>query len=374
MSNFRIMLLSTAAVGLVGALASPASAGEVEKSASFGGHVNRTLTILNDGDSTDLMSGDNGASMSRVRFQGSATSETLTTKAYIEVRARGNRSNSSTGTAASGTSLSMRHSYVSLSNNAGTLVLGDTNPAGDLNGWASGMFSGAWHGVDGDTLNGGEFGSFLVKNAGSSTGQEESTMTSVSPGHTMSSGRGGVVRYDSPDFNGFSFSAGIKGGADAAEESSVSLGYSADFDGTKVAFGYGFTNRAGSDATYDAFHSVGGGVELASGINAHVGYFKKDNAASGSVINPTIWTVDLGYNMSVVDAGQTSVNVTYSQQDDGLTVNDDLTWYGLNVAQELSDYGTSLYGGISRAEYSISGNATTYEDLTAGWVGVRVTF
>ncbi len=110
MSNFRIMLLSTAAIGFAGALATPASAGEVEKSASFGGHVNRTVSIVDDGDSTDVMTGDNGASMSRVRFQGSAVSESLTTKAYIEVRARGNRSTSTTAAAASGSTLSMRHS------------------------------------------------------------------------------------------------------------------------------------------------------------------------------------------------------------------------------------------------------------------------
>ena len=371
MSNFRIMLLSTAAVGLAGALATPASAGEVEKSASFGGHVNRTVSIVDDGDATDIRTGDNGASMSRVRFQGSATSESLTTKAYIEVRARGNRSASNTGTAASGNTLSMRHSYVSLSNNMGTLILGDTNPSGDLNGWASGMFSGAWHGADGDTLTGGEQGAFLVKNTGTTTGQEEGNLTTVSPLHTMSSGRGGVIRYDSPDFNGIGISASLKGGADAAEEASASIGYSADYDGTKVAVGYGYTNRAGNDATYKAFHSVGGGIELASGINAHVGYYKKNNKASGG-IDPRMWTVDLGYNMNVVDAGQTSVNITYSNQDEGLVVNDDLKWYGINVAQELSDYGTSLYGGISRAEYSRTG--TNYEDLTAGWVGVRVTF
>jgi len=372
MSNFRIMLLSTAAVGLAGALATPASAGEVEKSASFGGHVNRTVSIVDDGDATDIRSGDNGASMSRVRFQGSATSESLTTKAYIEVRARGNRSASNTGTAASGSTLSMRHSYVSLSNNMGTLILGDTNPSGDLNGWASGMFSGAWHGVDGDTLTGGEQGAFIVKGAGASTGQEESGLgTTVSPGHTLSSGRGGVIRYDSPDFNGISVSGSLKGGADAAEEASASVGYSADYDGTKVAVGYGYTNCAGNDTTYKSFHSVGGGIELASGINAHVGYFKKNNKASGA-IDPREWTVDLGYNMNVVDAGQTSVNITYSNLDEALAVSDDLKWYGINVAQELSDYGTSLYGGISRAEYTVTG--TNYEDITAGWVGVRVTF
>ncbi len=389
MSNFRIMLLSTAAIGFAGALATPASAGEVEKSASFGGHVNRTVSVVDDGDVTELYSGDNGASMSRVRFQGSATSESLTTKAYIEVRARGNRSNSNansvstnaagstsgtvtSGGGASGSTLSMRHSYVSLSNNMGTLVLGDTNPSGDLNGWGSGNFSGSsGNGVDGDTYNGGEIGTFLQTNAGSSTGVEETTLTGTAPLNTFSAGRGGVIRYDTPDFNGFSGSASLKGGDSASEELSASIGYGADFDGTKVGFGYGYTNRAGSSTTQSAFHSVGAGLELASGINAHVGYFKKKKKTAGTIA-PRMWTVDLGYNMNVVDAGGTAVNINYSQADDQSVLNDDNTWYGINVQQELSDYGTSLYGGISKAEYSQVG--VTFEDITAGWVGVKVAF
>jgi hypothetical protein len=370
MSNFRKMLLSTAAVGLAGVLATPASAGEVEKSASFGGHVNRVVSILDDGNATKLQSSDNGVSMSRVRFQGSATSETLTARAYIEVRARGGMSNNNVGTGATANQLSMRHSYVSLGNDMGTLILGDTNPAGDLNGWGSGQFSGSWAGMDGDTLSGGEETTFLLTTS-TADGQEAGTLAGVSPAMTMSSGRGGVVRYDSPSINGFSVKASLKGGADAAEEASMSFGYSADYDGTKVAAGYGYTNRSGSTAAEDAMHSVGAGFLLDNGINFHAGYYTRTAANTGT-IERTMWVTDLGYNMSIVDAGATSVKVTYAEQEEALVVNDDLEWYGISVQQELSDYGTSLYGGVSNAEYKRP--ALNYEDLTAGWVGVRVTF
>jgi hypothetical protein len=372
MSNFRTMLMSTAAVGLASVLATPASAGEVEKSASFGGHVNRTLSLLDDGDSTKLKSGDSGVSMSRVRFQGSAKSESLTTKAYIEVRARGQRSNSNVATGATANQISMRHSYVSLGNSMGTLIIGDTNPAGDLNGWASGQFSGSWAGQDGDTLGGGEFATFALSAAGDNTGQEEGNYAGVTPRMTMSSGRGGVVRYDSPDFNGFSVKASIKGGADADEEPSISFGYSADYDGTKVTAGYGYTNRSGSVAAEDAMHSVGAGILLESGINFHAGYFER-TATNANTIESAMWVTDLGYNMSVVDAGATSVKVTYAESEESLVQNDDLEWYGISVQQELSEYGTSLYGGMSNASYT-GAAGTNYDDLTSGWVGVRVTF
>jgi hypothetical protein len=370
MSNFRKMLLSTAAVGLAGVLATPASAGEVEKSASFGGHVNRTVSILDDGNATKLQSSDNGVSMSRVRFQGSAKSETLTTRAYIEFRARGGMSNNNVGTGATANQISMRHSYVSLGNSMGTLFLGDTNPSGDLNGWASGQFSGSGMGMDGDTLSGGEETTFLLTTS-TADGAEAGTLAGVSPAMTMSSGRGGVVRYDSPSINGFSVKASLKGGADAAEEASMSVGYSADYDGTKVAAGYGYTNRSGSNAAEDASHSVGAGVLLDNGLNFHGGYYVR-TATNTNTIERTMWVADVGYNMSIVDAGATSVKVTYAEQEEALVVNDDMEWYGISVQQELSDYGTSLYGGISNAEYKRP--ALNYEDLTAGWVGVRVTF
>ncbi len=387
MSNFRIMLLSTAAIGLAGALATPASAGEVEKSASFSGHVNRVVGIIDDGDSTDIHSADAGASMSRVRFTGSAVGENLTAKAYIEVRARGNDSDtngnptsSSTtansgattgGTGASGNTLSMRHSYVSLSNSMGTLILGETNPSGDLNGVFSGDFSGAnWWGVEAASAS-PISSNFLVENVGNAGGQEEGGQAGSNPVNTLSSGRGGVIRYDSPEFNGVSFSTSLKGGADAAEEWSASVGYSADFDGTKVGAGYGYTNRSGSSASQDAFHSVGAGLELASGINAHVGYFKKIAANTGG-IEPETWNIQMGYDMNVIDAGETSVGVSYTNGDELLNTTDDGQWYGLNVNQSLADYGTDIYGGISKGEYDRTG--TNYEDITAGWVGVRVKF
>lgn len=371
------MLLSTAAVGLT-AISAPASAGEVEKSATFGGHVNRVVGVVDNGDTTKLLSGDNGASMSRVRFDGKAVSESLTARAYIEVRARGNRSSSHNATAANGNTLSMRHSYVSLSNSMGTLILGETNPSGDLQGALGEGFSGAnWWGVDGDTINPLDSG-FIVESSGNNTGSEEGALTEVNPAITLSSGRGGVIRYDAPSMNGFSFSTSLKGGADAAEEWSASIGYDADYDGTKVSVGYGYTNLSGQSATRDDFHTVGAAIELASGINANVGYVKATNpiasggAGSTTGNEPTTWLAGLGYDSMMNDMGETGIGITYTQTDDALAVGDDAEWYGLNVSQNLDAYGASVYGGVSQGSYGRTG--TNYEDVQAGWVGVRVTF
>jgi len=370
MSNFRIMLLSTAAIGFAGALATPASAGEVEKTASFSGNVHRLVSVIDDGDSTDLKTDDN---TSRATFQGSSTSESMTIGAKVEIGASGAQSDSNSATGATAGGVSLRHSYVSLGNNMGTLVIGQTNATSDLMGWGTGKMSGAsGNGQDGDSPIRGSGATFVVKNSGNTTGQEEGNLTTLAPGvSSFSNGRAGVIRYDSPDFNGFNVSGALIGGADATESADIGASYSADFDGTAVAIGVSYLNTAGNSTTVDSAYSVGAGIELASGINVHAGYGKE----SGSVAtdpDEKMWTVDLGYDMSVVDAGATSVVINYTDRDDVTAVNDSMKWYGLSVQQELTDYGTSIYGGVSRAEYNVTG--TNYEDITAGWVGIKVSF
>ncbi len=373
MSNFRIMLMSTAAIGIAGTLATSASAGEVERSASFSGMVNRIVSIVDDGDSTDLHSDTN---TSLVNFTGAAKSENLTITAVSEVTLTGAASDqggSPTGTAGSA---GLNQSYVSLSNNMGTLLIGETNSASDLNSWGTGKFSGAsGNGVDGNSPIRGMSVGFVVKNAGNTTGQEEG-LTTLAPGVSNfynGFASGGTIRYQTPDFNGFNAAIGIEGGADAAESSSASAGYSADFDGTAVAVGVSYVAKAGNSTTVDHAYSVGAGFELASGINFHAGYGKEsgENAANP---DEKMWTVDVGYDMSVVDAGTTSIVVNYTDRDDVSAVNDSMKWYGVSVQQELTDYGTSIYGGVSTAEYNTASGGTQYEDLTAGWVGIKVSF
>lgn len=368
MSNFRIMLMSTAAIGLAGALATPAFAGEVEKSASFSGNVHRVIAIVDDGDSSDLKTDEN---TSRISFSGSAVGESFTAMAKVEMGVAGASSDGSNGAGNAG-GVSVRHSFLALSSSMGTINIGQTNPASEQYGWGTGKMSGAsGNGVDGDTPIRGSGTAFLVKGAGTATGQEESTLASVGGPTSYSTGRTGTIRYDSPDLNGFGFSASINGGADAAEQVDFAAGYSADFDGTAVAIGVMYSNLAGNSTSLDKAVAVGGGFELASGLNFHVGYGKQTAEAAGAA-EQSMWTVDVGYDMNVVDAGSTSIVVNYTDAGDVSVVNDDMKWMGLSVQQELSDYGTTIYGGISRAEYDVTG--TNYEDLTAGWFGIKVAF
>lgn len=367
------MLLSTAALGLTGAVMSSASAGEVEKSASFSGHVNRAVGAVDDGDNTAMANSDNGISMSRVRFVGEAASESLTTKAYIEVRARG-ASNANTN-AQTGASLSMRHSYVSFTNNMGTLLAGQTDPAQDNVAPGFNSKSGAsWLGSMVFQANPFGAAGFITSTAGNLGGAEETGLTRVSPVFNTTSGRNNVVRYTSPDMNGFSVEASISGaGTGSANESAgANIQYDADFDGTAVNFGASYAGLSGASATLDDMWDASLAVELASGINGLIGYGNRDLTANGRS-NQTIWWAEVGYDMTgVSDLGGTSILLSYNNQDGGLANSSDYVAYNLNLSQSLADYGTTIYAGLSKQTYDIDG--TNYDDIDAGWVGAKITF
>lgn len=369
MSNFRIMLMSTVALGLTGAVVSSASAGEVEKSSSFSGHVNRVIGVVDDGDVSTFVNQDNGNSGSRFRFNGSAKSEAMTIGANIELSAGGN-SASNAGTQTSG-SVGLRHSNITFANSAGTLTMGHawraaaTNPGGNSKSGAAGVGTG---GATGTPIGAG----FILENAGNTGGAEEA-LTRFAPWASMSTGRAAVVGYASPDLNGFSFNATLNAGdGGGAESADMRASYDADFDGTAVNLTGAYANQSGASTTDGDVWDVSLAAELASGVNAAIGYGEIEKVAATSD-DTNLFLVELGYDMTgVSDLGGTSVNVTYKTSENVLDNTGEAKAYGINVAQSLSDYGTTVYGGLSHQTYDESDS--NYEDVDAAWFGMKVTF
>jgi hypothetical protein len=364
MTNFRMMLLGTAAIGLTAAAMAPASAGEVEKTTGFGGHVNRAVTFVDDGDNTTMNHEDNSASMSRFKLWGEAKSESLTTKAYIEARARGGQDAQGAGDTAS--ALSIRHSYLKLSNNMGSLTMGETDPAGD-GGMTASLSGAAGYGTYVGTSVVGNH-SHIVTGAGATNGTQGSLATTGNDLSDYTQGRRGTLRYDSPDFNGFSFAAGTSVGA----QNGVEAAYSADFDGTEVVVQIAHHNTAANSTTVQDTTAGSVAVKLASGLNAAVGYGQQDKNSGNTNKDADNIYVELGYDASVFDMGGTSVMANWQRIEDATTTGDSTKMLSLNVVQSLSDYGTTVYAGLTQMQYDTA--AANYEDITAGWVGVKVAF
>ncbi|NQV47863.1 MAG: porin [Rhodospirillaceae bacterium] len=372
MTNFRIMLLSTAAIGLTAVAVTPASAGEVEKSMSMSGHVARSVGIVDNGDTAMFISDDSTRSQSRFKIGASAASEELTVGANVDLRLDGGGNN--TGAAPTAESITLNYSNVTLSNNMGTLRIGVSDGAGDEYGVHGSSLSGA-NGLGMSSSSGAEAkGGFIVKGSGAAGGAEDPTALATTDGNAgFSTGWGNVVRYESPDFNGFSAMVSLTGGATGGGGELVSgnIGYSADYDGVAVAAHLSGGNSSGSSATQDNIWDAGLGIELANGLN-FMGAYAEKNLTGTTTQDPEMWMAQVGYDASVFDAGGTAVNITYVNQSDAVVDTSDYTAVGINLTQSLSDYGTDIYAGISQQTYDTS--TANYEDITAGWVGVKVSF
>ncbi len=356
MSNFRLMLLSTAAAGLVAAAVSPAFAGEVEKSVTMGGRVNRAIVVTDNGEATTVSQIDpTSVSGSRFGVNGTAKSESMTIGAHFEL---GLQANPSTGSQTQGaaSSLNIRHSYVSIANDMGTLKIGHTWSADAL------TLSNALHGTgnagftDGFVNSGEELR--VTGTAGNGTGSSGITVGGVGAIH--GAGRQSTVVYTTPNMSGFSANLGYG----QEQHGAAQVTYGGDFDGTKVQAQGSWGSRGG---TIKSEASASLAVALAGGLNGSVAYSKQNRVTNATVRDPDFWSLQVGYTM-----GANAISLWGSQQDDAAANGDDARTIGVTVEHQLSDYGTSIYGGVSNLDYDTT--LTKYDDLTSGWVGIRVNF
>lgn len=361
MSMFRMMLLGTVAVGLTVAAMSSASAGEVEKSFGISGHVNRVMAVGDDGKDSFLLHSDNEISRSRARFQTTAKSESLTVGATIELSL--SAGNSSSQHASGADTFDIRHSFISLSNNMGTIRMGDTGHAG--NGHTGIDVSSTGHA---EAMADTPIDGVLIHASGSTASAAGSSIVTIL-GSNMTQGRDSGVSYDTPEINGFGLtvshynlgSGGIEGR------------HRANYDGVQVSTSAGFV-QPGTDTT-DNLVGGGIGIKLVNGLSISANYAATNLNSTVNTTNrpdPETFYGKIGYGLSVSDTGTTGLAVSYRQTDDLTNSGDNFTAYSFLVEQSLSDYGTSIYGGVTSVSYDTT--ATNFDDVTAGWIGAKVVF
>ena len=360
MNKQQLILMSTVATGLIYGAFSPAIAGEVEKSMALSGHINRALVLSDNGESTTFGQIDNtGVSGSRFRIIGSANSSNLTFKATTELGVQanggaGSHANSST------TSLNIRHSFISVGNAMGTLNIGHTDAAdADLTS-AKLIGTGEAGFYDDKVITGEE----LRVNGDTGTASSSITVDGILSDST--SGRGTNIHYQTPSMGGFSASVGFS----ETDNASGRIDYSADYDGTKVVATAGWGSRGGTDAIENVW---GGsmGISLAGGLNASVAYTQRnlngDVATNAGLSDPESLGASIGYTM-----GDNGITAWYQQVEDLGANGNEAETYALVAQHNMPAYGTTIYGGIQNVDYSTT--AIKYDDLTAGWVGIKVTF
>jgi len=359
MSKLRLMLLGTAALGIFGSVASPVLAGEVTKSMSVSGHINRAIIVSNNGDATTVAQIDNTeVSGSRFRIKGSAKSDSMTISTMMELGVQSNGALSSEA-AADTSSINIRHSYISLANSMGTLKVGHTSTADD--GFVGNNLSGTANaGFYDFTTIGGEY-MHVSGDTGTANGVKVASVLQFFDG-----GRSSNINYTTPTMGGFNGKVGFA----SQDHGSASLNYAANYDGTKVLASAGWGSRGGTN-TINAEWGGSVAVSLVGGLNGSVAYSKSNLngavAANTGLADPQMWGASIGYTI-----GANGVSAWYQNVQDLGANNNKAKTYTLVAEHKMSAYGASVYGGIENVKYDTT--AIKYDDLTAGWVGIKVAF
>ena len=185
---------------------------------------------------------------------------------------------------------------------------------------------------------------------------------------TFDAGRRGRVRYDTPDFNGVTFS--VAAGKDILTPDSddeyydAALRYSRAFSGFELDAGVGFSrrDRNGVDRD-DTFGSLA--VKLVSGINFAV--------AAGSRKDDGDYVYGkVGYDRKFLSIGETSFAVDYYRGNDFNSVGSEATSVGVGINQDIDSINTQLYLGYRTYEFAEV--ATSYLEADSVLFGARWRF
>lgn len=192
------------------------------------------------------------------------------------------------------------------------------------------------------------------------------TVGDVAP--SLDGGRRGRIRYDTPNFSGFTVSvaAGTEVLVDGNDDDyyDVALRYEQEFSGTKIKGGLGWSrrDRNGVDRD-DTFGSIA--VLFPNGFDfALAAGSRKDDGSYGYV--------KLGYEAAWFDIGSTSFALDYYDGSDFGLDGRSSEVMGFGVNQNVDSINTQFYAGFRKHQLSDPG--VNYEDIDAYLIGARWKF
>ncbi len=382
--------------------AGPASAagntvvnGKSQVKIAITGQLSRVVSIVDDGNTTNIHHTSQAFSGNRVRFIGTAKAwENLTIGTRIEFQFN-NRTSNESGNFTAGSSkdedqgddtgIDPRYQDITFAGRWGKIYVGKGDSAS--NGTSEVDLSGTIIAINPSVADMGFGGSFFIVESatvlgvtifplpalglpqdpnlnGGIVGPRASTVFTSFDGLSRTQ----RVRYDTPTFGGFKVSVGLNQGpiGDAA------LRYSGSFAGTKVSAAIAWSDKSSTSATIGTQINGSGSILHSSGLSATVAGGTQDFDGVGRS-DPSYIYFKLGFKAKLVDAGTTNFFVAYQNTDDLATEGDDATYWGFGVVQILKDYATELYATFSVADLD-DASPDSYDDLTTGLVGARVKF
>jgi hypothetical protein len=357
----------TAAATVKSATDSPAAvkAGNPKGSVQIYGQVNKAVLYSNDGDSGNTYLVDNDNSSTRVGLEGTIKpNDKYTIGTRIEVEYQTNPSNlvNQDDRRLDDATFEKRHLDLWVDGNTiGKFSLGwgstasDNTSEVDLSGTSVVGYS------DIASMAGGQL--FYDNATGSLSGTRIGNVFSNMDGLS----RQERIRYDSPSLNGFVGSTSYisDGGGDLA------VRYSSQTDVFKLAAAVAYANPGSTSDTID--DQLNGSISVLhdSGFNGTFAMGTLDNKGDGRDDGAFFYT-KFGYRGRWCPLGVTSLSADYGRYSDISANGDDADTFGLQMVQDLQEWGTEAYLGYRF--HKLDRNGTDYDNINAVMTGMRVKF
>ncbi len=328
---------------------------------AISGQINRAMNLANDGSSTQTYYVDNDASNSRIRFVGTGrVTEDVTLGSKIEVAIAPNESSEvSQNNEDSGNFFDER--FVEIwgeSEEFGKLSLGKGSTASDntaevdLSGTGVVMYASI-----ADPVGGLQFRT------------KEGDLTGIAVNNAFTDfdglGRKNRLRYDTPDFGGFSLAVSTisNGQYDAG------LFWAAELGGFEAAAAAAIAKPDADDVDYRADGSASI-LHVPSGLNLTLSTGFDESSDGG---NPSSYYLKGGWIADFFDFGSTNFGVDINRSVNNPTPSDKGWSTGFAVVQDVNDFGLQLYSQVRYYELDRNNNPSV-DGITAFTVGTRIKF
>ncbi len=179
--------------------------------------------------------------------------------------------------------------------------------------------------------------------------------------------------------------ASLRFGTYEGGSTDIAVHYYATVRGTKIAARFAGWNTAGTSTTSDggyggsisALHSSGISLTFAGAGQGETRARADDpatvNVAEVDLEDPTNMWGRVGYQFKSLSFGKTHLSVNWQTTEDMNADDREVDIWGINIVQRFDAYGTEVYGGYANFDLD-TGDNIDYEDIDAGWVGMRVKF
>jgi hypothetical protein len=346
---------------------SPAAvkAGNPKANVKLYGQVNKAVLYSDDGDKGNTYLVDNDNSSTRIGVLGSIKpGDTVEVGTRIEVEYQTNPSNLVNQDDKRVEDIGFQKRHLDLwidTNSFGKFSLGYGSSASD--GTSEMDLSGT--GVIGYSSVADMAGGQLFYN--NNTGLRSDTPINAVYSNMDGLGREERIRYDSPSFNGFVGSASYvaEGGGDLA------VRYTAQMDAFKLAAAAAYANPGGSSDFID--DQLAGSVSVLhdSGFNLTFAMGTRDQKGAG-VDDAGFFYTKFGYQGRWCPLGVTSLSADVGRFSDFDANGDDADTFGLQMVQDIQEWGTEAYLGYRLHDLDRSG--ADYDAINSIMTGMRVKF